>query len=153
MGPRPAGCECRSRHEADAGSRNPNIFSGKLFLICSPGTPAELVGAKPLHLANARPFCRLKAPLGLSLLRNRGHSGAAFSRVGSWRKTAAAAPASCGSGGAAGKHPRPLSQALSGLPALPKGEPLAKPEALSFNRKLFRHAKGSPFGRAVTAGD
>ena len=30
---------------------------------------AELVGAKPLHLANARPFCRLKAPLGLSLLR------------------------------------------------------------------------------------
>ena len=30
---------------------------------------AELVGAKPLHLAGARPFCRLKAPLGLSLLR------------------------------------------------------------------------------------
>ena len=29
----------------------------------------ELVGAKPLHLANARPFGRLKAPLGLSLLR------------------------------------------------------------------------------------
>jgi len=24
-----------------------------------------------------------------------------------------------------GKHPRPLSQALSGLPALPRGEPLA----------------------------
>ena len=34
----------------------------------------ELVGAKPLHLAVARPFCRLKAPLGLSLLRKRGHS-------------------------------------------------------------------------------
>ena len=32
----------------------------------------ELVGAKPLHLAVARPFCRLKAPLGLSLLRKRG---------------------------------------------------------------------------------
>ena len=29
----------------------------------------ELVGARPLHLANARPFGRLKAPLGLSLLR------------------------------------------------------------------------------------
>ena len=32
----------------------------------------ELVGAMPLHLACARPLCRLKAPLGLSLLRNRG---------------------------------------------------------------------------------
>ena len=30
---------------------------------------AELVGVNPLHLAGARPFCRLKAPLGLSLLR------------------------------------------------------------------------------------
>ena len=29
----------------------------------------ELVGARPLHLADARPFGRLKAPLGLSLLR------------------------------------------------------------------------------------
>ena len=29
----------------------------------------SLVGARPLHLANARPFVRLKAPLGLSLLR------------------------------------------------------------------------------------
>ena len=29
----------------------------------------SLVGATPLHLANARPFGRLKAPLGLSLLR------------------------------------------------------------------------------------
>ena len=32
-------------------------------------TKHELVGARPLHLAYARPFCRLKAPLGLSLLR------------------------------------------------------------------------------------
>ena len=32
----------------------------------------ELVGVRPLHLACARPLCRLKAPLGLSLLRNRG---------------------------------------------------------------------------------
>ena len=40
--------------------------------ICSLLTPkAELVGAKPLHLADARPFCHLKAPLGLSLLRKR----------------------------------------------------------------------------------
>ena len=29
----------------------------------------SLVGARPLHLANARPFGRLKAPPGLSLLR------------------------------------------------------------------------------------
>ena len=29
----------------------------------------ELVGARPLHLAAARPFCHLKAPLGLSLFR------------------------------------------------------------------------------------
>ena len=28
----------------------------------------ELVGARPLHLAAQGPFCRLKAPLGLSLL-------------------------------------------------------------------------------------
>ena len=32
-------------------------------------TKRELVGAGPLHLAYARPFGRLKAPLGLSLLR------------------------------------------------------------------------------------
>ena len=34
-------------------------------------TKRELVGAGPLHLAYARPFGRLKAPLGLSLLRKR----------------------------------------------------------------------------------
>ena len=32
-------------------------------------TKRELVGARPLHLAAARPFCHLKAPLGLSLFR------------------------------------------------------------------------------------
>ena len=32
-------------------------------------TFVELVGARPLHLAAARPFCHLKAPLGLSLFR------------------------------------------------------------------------------------
>ena len=31
----------------------------------------HLSGQRPLHLANARPFGRLKAPLGLSLLRKR----------------------------------------------------------------------------------
>ena len=31
----------------------------------------ELVGVSPLHLAGARPFGHLKAPLGLSLLRKR----------------------------------------------------------------------------------
>ena len=39
-------------------------------------TKRELVGARPLHLAYARPFCRLKAPLGLSLLRKRELVGA-----------------------------------------------------------------------------
>ena len=33
MGLRPAGCECRLRHEADTGSRNPNIFSGNFIFI------------------------------------------------------------------------------------------------------------------------
>ena len=32
----------------------------------------HLSGRRPLHLANARPFGRSKAPMGLSLLRNRG---------------------------------------------------------------------------------
>jgi len=31
--------------------------------------PTELVGATPLHLACARPLCRLKGPMGLLLLR------------------------------------------------------------------------------------
>ena len=41
-------------------------------MIPSITNPTELVGAMPLHLACARPLCRLKAPLGLSLLRKRG---------------------------------------------------------------------------------
>ena len=40
-------------------------------MIPSIANPTELVGAMPLHLACARPLCRLKAPLGLSLLRKR----------------------------------------------------------------------------------
>ena len=35
--------------------------------------------------------------------------------------------------------------------ALPKGEPLAKLQALRFDRKLYRHAKASPFGGGGTA--
>ena len=39
--------------------------------------------------------------------------------------------------------------ALSGAnaPALPKGEPLTKPVTWHLSRKLYRHAKASPFGR------
>ena len=46
-----------------------------------------------------------------------------------------------------------LSVTAYAVPPLPKGEALAKPHTLQFNRKLYRHAKGSPFGRAVTKGD
>ena len=35
------------------------------------GSSPELVGARPLHLADARPFCRLQSPLGTALLRKR----------------------------------------------------------------------------------
>ena len=47
-------------------------------------TKRELVGARPLHLAYARPFGRLKAPLGLSLLRKRGIYCSIGFIVGSW---------------------------------------------------------------------
>ena len=40
----------------------------------------SLVGARPLHLANARPFGRLKAPLGLSLLRCAAQTRACLGR-------------------------------------------------------------------------
>ena len=46
--------------------RESRVFPCIVCILC---IVAELVGAKPLHLACARPFCRLKAPLGLSLLR------------------------------------------------------------------------------------
>ena len=46
-----------------------------------------------------------------------------------------------------------LSVIANAMPPLPKGEPLAKPHTLQFNRKLSLYAKGSPFGRAVTKGD
>ena len=53
-----------------------------------------------------------------------GPPGIAFSRVGSWRKTAVAAPLSA-KARRGGEWARPLSQCLSALTALPKGEPLA----------------------------
>ena len=50
-------------------------------------TKRELVGAGPLHLAYARPFCRLKAPLGLSLLRFAAQTRTCSTRCRkSWRK-------------------------------------------------------------------
>ena len=51
-------------------------------------TKRELVGAGPLHLAYARPFGRLKAPLGLSLLRFAAQTRTCSTRCRkSWRKT------------------------------------------------------------------
>ena len=45
--------------------RESRVFPCIVCILC---IVAELVGARPLHLAGARPFCYLKAPLGLSLL-------------------------------------------------------------------------------------
>ena len=57
---------------AVAGSRKIKYHGCSLILCfsvtCLPDK-LELVGARPLHLAAARPFGRLKAPLGLSLFR------------------------------------------------------------------------------------
>ena len=41
-----------------------------------------------------------------------------------------------------------LSVTACAVPPLPKGEALAKPKAFQFDRKLYRYAKGSPFGGA-----
>ena len=46
--------------------RESRVFPCIVCILC---IVAELVGAKPLNLAYARPFGRLKSPLGLSLLR------------------------------------------------------------------------------------
>ena len=46
--------------------RESRVFPCIVCILC---IVAELVGARPLHLAGARPFCYLKASLGLSLLR------------------------------------------------------------------------------------
>ena len=46
--------------------RESRVFPCIVCILC---IVAELVGAKPLHLAYARPFGRLKSPLGTSLFR------------------------------------------------------------------------------------
>ena len=46
-----------------------DFTSQTLAIFLSDLVGVALVGARPLHLACARPRCRLKAPLGLSLLR------------------------------------------------------------------------------------
>ena len=43
------------------------------------------------------------------------------------------------------RHLLPVGGSLS------KGEALAKPSTLCFYQEVYRHAKGSPFGRAVKA--
>ena len=43
------------------------------------------------------------------------------------------------------RHLPPVGGSLS------KGEALAKPSTLCFYQEVYRHAKGSPFGRAVKA--
>ena len=63
-----------------------------------------------------------------------------FSREGSWRQTAFAAPLSA-KARRCGRRARPLSQALSGLPALPKGEPLAWRCSFRLNRKASGRAR------------
>ena len=81
LGQRPAGCECRPRHEADAGCRNPSgparrnrwHFSGSL-LVPKENNPrraaahrhrCDLAALNTRHLLR-KPVCGLKAPLGLS---------------------------------------------------------------------------------------
>ena len=81
LGQRPAGCECRPRHEADAGCRNPSgparrnrwHFSGSL-LVPKENNPrpaaarrnrCDLAALNTRHLL-CKPVCGLKAPLGLS---------------------------------------------------------------------------------------
>ena len=46
--------------------RESRVFPCIVCILC---IVAELVGARPLHLAYARPFGRLKSPLGTSLFR------------------------------------------------------------------------------------
>ena len=46
-------------------------FLRKVCTACFPLHKKSLVGARPLHLAGARPFGHSKAPLGLLLLRKR----------------------------------------------------------------------------------
>ena len=57
LGQRPAGCECRPRHEADAGGRNPSAPARR--------NRCALAALNTRHLLR-KPVCGLKAPLGLS---------------------------------------------------------------------------------------
>ena len=57
LGQRPAGCECRPRHEADAGCRNPSGPAHRNRCV--------LAALNTRHLLR-KPVCGLKAPLGLS---------------------------------------------------------------------------------------
>ena len=57
LGQRPAGCECRPRHEADAGCRNPSGPARR--------NRRDLAALNTQHLLR-KPVCGLKAPLGLS---------------------------------------------------------------------------------------
>ena len=57
LGQRPAGCECRPRHEADAGCRNPSGPARR--------NRRALAALNTRHLLR-KPVCGLKASLGLS---------------------------------------------------------------------------------------
>ena len=59
LGQRPAGCECRPRHEADAGCRNPSAPARR--------NRRALAALNTRHLL-CKPVCGLKVPLGLSCL-------------------------------------------------------------------------------------
>ena len=64
-------------------------FLHTVCTACFPLHKKSLVGARPLHLAGARPFCRLKAPLGLSLLRYASQTRTCRGKAppSCWRKT------------------------------------------------------------------
>ena len=80
-----------------------------------------------------------------------GPPGIAFSQMELGRQGADAAPASYGSGGAAGEE-LALSASLRSA-ALPKGDPLAWRQGFQLNCEVSSFARASPFGRGVTAGD
>ena len=78
-----------------------------------------------------------------------GPPGIAFSQMELGRQGADAAPASYGSGGAAGEE-LALSASLRSA-ALPKGEPLAWRHSFRLNCKVCGFARASPFGRGGIA--
>ena len=70
----------RREQEPSRGHKFSILENVVLFRDCTSATlprfEVALVGAKPLHLAGARPGRRSNAPLGRSLLRKRGLVGA-----------------------------------------------------------------------------